>query len=130
MPRIVCVKAAIPQHPTIVSLTKNSVLEHVLCVVMCAPVSLALVDRVRLVIVGRVQCVLESVDSLMLHPFFHESLAYSLFAMFVAPTSGHDQVSAQRLHATQHATRVDRRGGRRLCPDVGEVTVSCYVTQS
>ncbi len=55
---------------------------------MCAPVSLALVDRVRLVILGRVHCVLESVDSLMLHPFFHESLAYSLFAMFVAPVAG------------------------------------------
>ena len=53
---------------------------------MCAHVSLALVECVRLDIVGAVRCVLEAFDSLMLYPFSHESLAYSLFAMFVIST--------------------------------------------
>ena len=37
--------------------------------------------------ITRFQCVLDSCESLMLYPFYHESLAYSLFAMFVAPTA-------------------------------------------
>ena len=47
--------------------------------------ALALVDYAQLDTVGGFQCVVESFGSTMRNPFFHESLAYSLFAMFVAP---------------------------------------------
>ena len=61
--------------------------EHVLCVLMRAAASRALVMCVQLDIVDGLQCVLESIDSLMPNPYFQKPLANSLFCyVFVAPS--------------------------------------------
>ncbi len=59
--------------------------EHVLCVLMRAADSQALVMCVQLDIVGGLQCVLESFDYLMPNPYLQKPLANSLFCYVFGP---------------------------------------------
>ena len=80
-----CVKAAIPKHPIMFPRRRTPYAEHVLCVLMRAADSQALVMCVQLDIVGGLQCVLESFDSLMPNPYFQKPLANSLFCYVFGP---------------------------------------------